>query len=347
MKIAHILWSMGTGGTENMVVDIASVQAENNEVCLFVINDWVEEYMLKKLNPKCKVELFGRKPGSKNPFPIIKLNWKLLRFSPDIIHLHSTRSVNCIKVCNNIFKIRTIHGLGNDPKDFRSCCKLIAISQAVADFTKKQGYDTIVIPNGIRVKAISHDSERKQRNKPYHFIQVSRLEIATKAQDVLIKAIAKLKADGVDNFVMHLVGDGDDFSVLQKLCEDQGVSDIVKFEGRWNQQKIYAFLCQYDLFIQSSRDEGFGLTIAEAMAAKVPVLVSNIPGPMEVIDNGRLGMSFENENPADCAEKIKQFILNGRNETQVEDAYQYVKSHYDVSVTAQKYLEVYESILKE
>ena len=104
---------------------------------------------------------------------------------------------------------------------------------------------------------------------------------------------------------------------------------------------------KYDLFIQSSRDEGFGLTIAEAMAAKVPVLVSNIPGPMEVIDNGRLGMSFENENPADCAEKIKQFILNGRNETQVEDAYQYVKSHYDVSVTAQKYLEVYESILKE
>ena len=197
------------------------------------------------------------------------------------------------------------------------------------------------------MKAISHDSERKQCNKSYHFIQVSRLEIATKAQDVLIKAIAKLKADGVDNFVMHLVGDGDDFSVLQKLCDDLDVNDIVKFEGRWNQQKIYAFLCQYDLFIQSSRDEGFGLTIAEAMAAKVPVLVSNIPGPMEVIDNGRLGMSFENENPADCAEKIKQFILNGRNETQVEDAYQYVKSHYDVSVTAQKYLEVYESILKE
>ena len=38
MRIAHILWSMGTGGTENMVVDIASVQAENNEVCIFVIN---------------------------------------------------------------------------------------------------------------------------------------------------------------------------------------------------------------------------------------------------------------------------------------------------------------------
>lgn len=83
------------------------------------------------------------------------------------------------------------------------------------------------------------------------------------------------------------------------------------------------------------------------MAAKVPVLVSDIPAPMEVIDDGRLGLSFENENPADCAEKLLFFIRKGRNKEQVEDAYQYVKSHYDVSVTARKYIEVYKSILKE
>ena len=102
-----------------------------------------------------------------------------------------------------------------------------------------------------------------------------------------------------------------------------------------------------ELFIQPSRYEGFGLTVAEAIAAKVPVLVSNIEGPLEIIDGGRLGMSFENKMVKDCAEKIKQFILNGRNDKQVEDAYQYVKSHYDVSVTARKYIEVYKSILKE
>ena len=83
------------------------------------------------------------------------------------------------------------------------------------------------------------------------------------------------------------------------------------------------------------------------MAAKVPVLVSDIPAPMEVIDNGTLGMSFKNEDSFDCAEKLLSFIRNGKNQAQVEDAYQYVKSHYDVSVTAQKYLEVYESIFKK
>lgn len=347
MKIAHILWSMGTGGTENMVVDIASVQAENNDVCIFVINDWVDEYMLRKLSPKCKVELLRRKPGSKNPLPLLELNWKLWKFHPDLIHLHSSRSINCIKVCSKTTKVRTIHGLGNDPEDYRSCTKLISISQAVADFTKSQGFDSIVIPNGIRVNAINHETTQKHNENKLQFIQVSRLHIATKAQDVLIKAIAMVKADGFDNFTMHLVGDGADYPVLKKMCDDLDVNDIVKFEGRWDQQKIYASLSRYDLFIQSSRNEGFGLTIAEAMAAKVPVLVSNIPGPMEVIDGGRLGLSFENENVSDCAEKIKQFILNGRNNEQVEAAYEYVKNNYDVSVTARKYLDIYNTLIKK
>lgn len=346
MKIAHILWSMGTGGTENMVVDIASVQAESNDVCIFVINDWIESYMLKKLNPKCKVELLRRKPGTKNPLPLVRLNWKLWRYSPDLIHFHSSRSVNCIKVCRKVPFVRTIHGIGNNSDEYPRYCKLIAISQAVSDFTKNQGFDSVTIPNGIRVNLISNSRSNLFSDGKLHFVQVSRLHIETKAQDVLIKALAKIKEAGIRQLQMHFVGDGEDYAQLKELCQQLGVDDIVTFEGRWEQQKIYSLLANFDLFIQPSRNEGFGLTIAEAMAAKVPVLVSNIPAPMEVIDNGRLGMSFENENPIDCAEKIMQFIQNGRDDAQVEEAYLFVCKHYDVSVTAQKYLEVYQSILK-
>lgn len=345
MRIAHILWSMGTGGTENMVVDIASVQAENHQVSIFVINDWVEAYMLAKLNPKCKVEQLKRKPGSKNPFPLLLLNWKLWRFRPDVIHLHSSRSINCIWACSNVPKVRTIHGLGNNPKDYVHCKRLIAISQTVSDFTRNQGFDSVVINNGIRVNAIVNSTIKKKPSKQLEFVQVSRLHMATKGQDVLIRAIAKLKEDGYCNFRLHFVGDGKDRSELKKLCEVLYVDDLVVFEGNWEQERIYSSLSCYDLFIQPSRNEGFGLTIAEAMAAKVPVLVSDIPGPMEVISGGRFGLFFENENFVDCAEKIKKFIENGRNESQVEAAFQYAREHYDVSVTAKKYLSVYKSIV--
>lgn len=346
MKIAHILWSMGTGGTENMVVDIASVQSENHDVCIFVINDWVEKYMIQKLNPKCRVVLLNRKSGSKNPLPLLNLNLRLKLFNPDIIHYHSQRSISCVKVCNRTPRVRTIHGLGNDSLEYPQYKKLIAISRAVLDFTVRQGFKCVEIPNGIRVNAINHYKHNCFGDGGLHFVQVSRLHIATKGQDVLIRAVAMLKNKGLRNFKIHFVGDGADAALLKSLCEKMKVEDIIVFEGRWSQQEIYANLSNFDMFIQPSRDEGFGLTIAEAMAAKVPVLVSDIPGPMEVIGQGVFGMSFQSENVAACADKIAEFIKQGRNEAQVEEAYKYVCDHYDVSVTAQKYLEVYQSILK-
>ena len=134
-------------------------------------------------------------------------------------------------------------------------------------------------------------------------------------------------------------------SQLIKMTHELHLDDHVIFEGLKEQTWIYENLCRYDLFIQPSRYEGFGLTVAEAIAAKVPVLVSNIEGPIEIIDGGRLGMTFENKNVDDCANKILEFVKQGRNETIVEQAFHYVCEHYDVSVTAQKYLNVYRSLI--
>mgnify|MGYP004568619671 CR=1 FL=1 len=129
------------------------------------------------------------------------------------------------------------------------------------------------------------------------------------------------------------------------MTHELHLDDDVVFEGLKDQAWVYENLCNYDLFIQPSRYEGFGLTVAEAIAAKLPVLVSNIEGPLEIINGGKLGLTFENEDVTDCADKIQKFIEQGRNSKQVEEAYQYVCENYDVSVTAQKYLNVYRSVL--
>lgn len=345
MRIAHILWSLGTGGTENMVVDIASVQAETNEVMVFVINDWVEQYMLDKLNPKCKVFLAQRRPGSKNILPLLKLNWELRQFAPDIIHTHSNRAINCIKVCHKTPIVRTSHGLGNPSPEFSKYSKVIAISKAVQDDMSGVGCESVVVPNGIRVQSICNNRDSGFDDGKLHLVMVSRLFIDVKGQDTVLEALSKLNQEGIDDFVLHLVGDGDDKQKLMQLAKELNIADKVIFEGRWDQQKLYKSLCKFDLFIQASRFEGFGLTIAEAMAAKVPVLVSDIAAPMEVIDDGRLGIHFHVGDSADCAKQIKSFIEKGRDNMQVEEAYQYVVDHYDVSITARKYLEVYKTII--
>lgn len=344
MKIAHVHWTLGTGGTENMLVDIASVQAETEEVKIFILNDWVEQYMLDKMNPKCKVFLAKRSPGSKNPLPVIRLNVELMRFRPDVIHVHANGMTNVIKVCKNVPIIRTSHGLRNPSPEFKKFKSLIAISQAVHDDMLVDGYDSIIIPNGIRVKDINNTKKHSFNNGKLHFVQVSRLHIETKAQDTVIEAVQKLKLKGENDVCMHFIGDGPSEKMLKEQVKEKNLEDMIVFEGRIEQQEIYQKLTNYDLFIQPSREEGFGLTIAEAMAAKVPVLVSDIPAPLEVINGGRLGMHFHVNNAEDLANKLMSFVEGEKNQKQVEEAYEYVITHYDVSVTAEKYLEVYKSL---
>lgn len=344
MRIAHILWSLGTGGAENMIVDIANEQAETNTVSLFVINDWIEKYILQRICPKVHLYLLRRKPGSHNPWPILKLNFLLAKFHPDIIHTHSFQLISLIYY-PWAKKVRTIHNTYNNPIEYPRFELLISISKAVKDFTEAQGFESLEIDNGINTKKIRHERDLPFNDDCLHIVQVSRLAVGQKGQDILIKALSILaNTMKVDNFVMHFIGDGDDAELLENLAKDVRIDKKVIFEGKKSQRWIYEHLCNYDFFIQPSRYEGFGLTVAEAMAAKVPILVSNIEGPMEIIEEGRFGMYFKSEDVDDCARQIKLFIDSGRNDKQIEAAYKHVLTHYDVSITAKKYLEAYQSL---
>ena len=81
-----------------------------------------------------------------------------------------------------------------------------------------------------------------------------------------------------------------------------------------------------------------------AMAAKVPVLVSDIEGPMEIIDNGKYGFHFRNGNIEECAYYMKQ-IYQGKIQTNVDDNWQHVSDHYDISTTVSNYEKTYKQII--
>ena len=133
--------------------------------------------------------------------------------------------------------------------------------------------------------------------------------------------------------------------MLKDIANELNISNKVIFEGLKSQEYIYEHLCEYDCFIQPSRCEGFGLTVAEAMAAKVPVLVSDIQGPMEVIGYGKYGMSFKSEDVDDLADKLKIILQGGFDYSLVDKAYEHVCKEYDVSKTAQKYIDEYTKVI--
>ena len=75
MKIAHVVWGMKTGGVETMLVNIINEQVKTQTVHLYIVNDFIDSFIIEKISPLCKIYKLKRKPGDKNPLKILKLKY--------------------------------------------------------------------------------------------------------------------------------------------------------------------------------------------------------------------------------------------------------------------------------
>lgn len=344
MKIAHVVYDLDLGGIQTMLINIVNEQAESgNDIMLIVINNLMAESLRKVIDEKVQVICLGREVSSKNPVAFVKMNLLLYKKNVDVVHVHYANLWRFFIIPALKEKLCvTQHDICSDTdvKYLRHYNKVFAISETVgADIYKKTRISPKVVMNGIRTELINHT--RNIQHEDFRIVQVSRLFHQKKGQHILLAAIKKLKEEGVLNIHVDFIGEGESLDYLEGLVKDFGLSDNVHFLGSRPQSYIFENLSYYDLFVQPSLYEGFGLTVAEAMAAKVPVLVSANQGPLEIIDNGRCGYFFKNGDAADCADKIKLFVLGKNDKSKIDKAYQRVLECYNVSVTARTYIEEY------
>jgi len=346
MKIVHCIWSLNIGGAETMLIDIANEQAKTQQVYVLIVNYSYEQSLIDKFSPKVRVIFNKRRPGSRSLLPFIRLNWTLLRLHPDIVHLHNGFLSKVIYPLVSHGLFLTIHALQIPLESVRHGIKMIAISEAVmADVLSRGSYDIIAIPNGIDVNAVRKRTLQGLAGK-MRIIQVARLDAEKKGQDILINALSVLRKRGLDCMEVDFIGDGVSRESLKTLAQEKGVADQVHFLGFQDRDFIYSHLKDYDLMCHPSRYEGFGLTVAEGMAAMLPVLVSDDGGPFEIIKRGKLGSAFKTESVEDCADKI-EYIYYHYTEvlSNVQDAYENVTRCYSLERMVGDYIKYYQKSL--
>jgi glycosyltransferase involved in cell wall biosynthesis len=114
---------------------------------------------------------------------------------------------------------------------------------------------------------------------------VGRLE-AQKAQDVLLRAFAEVRRDGIDARLL-IVGDGRERESLTRLAAELGVQGAVRLAGtRRDLPTVFAAL---DVFALPSRWEGTPLALMAAMAAGLPVIATPVGGVPDVVRDGETG----------------------------------------------------------
>jgi glycosyltransferase involved in cell wall biosynthesis len=161
------------------------------------------------------------------------------------------------------------------------------------------------IANGCDVSAIADRAARARllRGRGDRLVvgMVARLD-PIKDQATLIRAFAAVAREH-PQAELWLIGDGARAWQLCDLAAAQGVADRVVFWGP--RRDIAELLGQMDVFaFSTSRDEGFGIALIEAMAAGLPVIASDVPACREVLGDGAAGVLVPAGEPAPLAQAL-------------------------------------------
>ena len=349
MRIMHIIWSLNLGGAESMLVDIINEQVRTEKVFLLIVNSEVQPELIKNISQKVEIITINRTSGSRNIWNIFKINYHIYRISPDIIHCHEWNLIKIVNF-NRYKKVITVHDVNIEFNGYlKKFHRIFAISNAVNEDISKRGYGykPVTVYNGIDFSKIK---KRQDYNYDiFKIIQIGRLFHEKKGQNILLTALKIIVSDyEIKNIKIDFIGKGSSLYYLKELRKKLGLNEYCTFNGEQSREFIHNNLKKYNLLVQPSRYEGFGLTVVEAIAAKIPVLVSNIYGPMEIIRNGKYGYFFETEDAKDCANKIIKIMGDYKRQDfkdKMETNYRFVKKYFDIKQTAKNYIDEYRKIL--
>ena len=184
---------------------------------------------------------------------------------------------------------------------FRYLDEVILLCQHDADCYCQydQKFHPTVIYNPLTIKPgeISNGSSRR-------FLAVGRFSRKHKGFDLLIKAF-KLFAQKNSEWVLDIVGEGPEEKMYQELIREYRLEDRIIIHPFTNQVQDYYTNAQ--IYVLSSRWEGFGLVLVEAMSHGLPIISSDLPVSQEIL--GDFGLFFENENIEDLAQRLEDATL--------------------------------------
>ena len=158
-----------------------------------------------------------------------------------------------------------------------------------------------------------------------------------KGFDNLLKVFVKLKQHKV---LLHILGDGRDKELLHQMKQDLGLENVI-FHGV--QKNPYPFLKFADLFVLSSRYEGFPNVLLEAGACGTYALANNCKGGIhEIIQPKINGEISDIENHEVFAAKIVEILEQIHDSEAIKNS---IQSRFSKEMILEKYFEVFESIV--
>lgn len=316
MKILCVIGSMGVGGgAERVMSHLTSFLSHNHDVT------WLSLY-------HCDGPMYPTEKGvkringleQKNKLEaVLKLRKYIKEHKPDVV-LSFLTQINIATLLATLgTKTRVVVSdrgnlaVSNKVRKYlrlwlypKAAGRVFQTKEARNYFTGKIKDDAIVIPNPIFIDSslLTRSSDKRRKE----IVSVGRLDYQ-KNHELTIRAFNNI-INNYPEYRLLIYGDGVEKDNLQQLIEKLGLKERVCLCGR--HQDVLSRIREAQLFIMSSRWEGMPNALMEAMALGLPCISSDCPvgGPRELINNGRNGYLFENENQAQLQNLMCKVLSN-------------------------------------
>lgn len=339
-RVAHVINSLGLGGVPQLVYQLLStLPAENQEVLLYVLKSYPD-------HPEARLPLAERfrelgvtvrfpRRDEKKFYVVGELCRWLQQDRIDILHTHSYKPNIYGRLAGTLCRGRGVRIVAHYHNHYdnkweeddslvyeqllaQSCDRFLACSESVGRHVAERigipPEQVRVVLNGVDLERFRAGSDRRALRaelgipEDMHVVGTVGRLCRQKAQDVLLQAAAGVFRTCPDTLLL-LVGAADEpatLSQLQRQAFELGLGNRVRFLGYVSDiPHIYGAL---DVLAMPSRWEGFGLTLAEAMAMGVPIVTTPVGGIPEVV--GDTALLVAPDAAAELAKAITELLTN-------------------------------------
>jgi glycosyltransferase involved in cell wall biosynthesis len=269
-------------------------------------------------------------------------------------------NVLCDKLCTNLMRylpvsfprLQLVHNISIGTYKAAASIRdhvhaTVGVSPRIAaDLVKQYGFaaETCVsVPNAVRDEFFVPREVRKPQEGPLKLLFLGRVENRSKGVFDLPELLREL---GDCDVRLTVAGDGPDLPELKRRCRCFG--EKVVFIGRVPYDQVADTLAQADVYIFPSRFEGFGISLAEAMAVGCVPVASRIRGVTDsIVDHEKTGFLFEIGNMREAANYVRQ-IAGDRDRlmTLASAGKLATRERFAINVVARQFAELLDQVQK-
>ena len=197
---------------------------------------------------------------------------------------------------------------------YRMAYRVLAVSHEIKEIVIKtyslNEHKVQVLKNGIffedsSVAPVELKNEFPMSENKLKLIAVGRL-VTLKGFDVLVRALDEVVNQNVHDFLVLVVGEGEERLRLEKLIRDLKLGSYIKLIGL--RYDVIALMKSSDLFVMPSLYEGLSIAMIEAMACGLPIIASAAPGIKNFIKNEQNGFLFPLQDHKALAQRILRLV---------------------------------------